>query len=153
VTHFRRRSLPINIRIARHNSPKAQPIGGSRRRARVSIAAVKSAQLKSGCMKASLSVVFALLLACSTASAQSRPQLHVIVALAHSVATVGVSGRLLIFMSNKPDSPLRPTWGSDPQDLWMAAKEVANLAPGDSVDLDADDLAFPEPFSKAPPGK
>jgi enterochelin esterase-like enzyme len=56
-------------------------------------------------------------------------------------------------MSSKPDSPLRPTWGDDPQDLWVAAKEVANLAPGDSVDLDADDLAFPGPFSKAPPGE
>jgi enterochelin esterase-like enzyme len=104
-------------------------------------------------MKARLSAVFALLLASGTVPAQTNPHLHITVDLARSVAPVGVSGRLLIFMSNKPDSPLRPTWGSDPQDLWMAAKEVANLAPGDSVELDADDLVFPEPFSKAPPGE
>jgi len=35
----------------------------------------------------------------------------------------------------------------------MAAREVANLVPGGSVEVDADDLAFPEPFSKAPPGE
>ena len=104
-------------------------------------------------MKARLSAVCALLFACCTARAQTSPHLHVTVHLARSAAAEGVSGRLLIFMSNKPNSPLRPTWGSDPQELWMAAREVANLAPGDSVEVDADDLAFPKPFSKAPPGE
>jgi len=104
-------------------------------------------------MKVRLSAIFAFLLACGTVTAQTSPHLHVTVSLARSISTVGVSGRLLIFMSNKADSPLRPTWGSDPRDLWMAAKEVAHLAPGDSVELDADDLAFPEPFSKAPAGE
>jgi hypothetical protein len=56
-------------------------------------------------------------------------------------------------MSSKPDSPLRPTWDSDLQDLWITATEVQNLTSGNSVELDAVDLTFPAPFSKAPPGE
>jgi pimeloyl-ACP methyl ester carboxylesterase len=96
---------------------------------------------------------FGLLLACGTAPAQTTPHLHITVTLARSAANTRVSGRLLIFMSNKPESLLRPAGNPDPQDLWMTAKEVANLAPGDSVEVDGDELAFPEPFSKAPPGE
>ncbi len=104
-------------------------------------------------MKTYLSTVLALLLACAAAPEQTRPRLRVTVTLARDVATEGVSGRLLIFMSSKPNSPLRPHWGSDPRDLWIAAKEIPYLAVGDSVELDADDLAFPESFSKAPTGE
>ncbi len=103
-------------------------------------------------MKAHFPVVFAFLLVCA-APAQTRPHMHVTVTLAPEVATARVSGRLLIFMSSKRDTPLHPAWGSDPRELWIAAKEVQNLAPGDSVEVDADDLAFPEPFSNAPAGE
>lgn len=104
-------------------------------------------------MKGARSAIFALLLAWGIPVAPIGPHLHVTVDLARGVATTAVSGRLLIFMSTDPDSPLHPTWGSDPQRLWIAAKEVANLAPGASVELDADDLAFPASFSNAPPGE
>jgi hypothetical protein len=86
-------------------------------------------------------------------TAQSKPHLYVMVTLAPTVADKAVSGRLLIFMSSKLDSPLYPTWGGNPQDLWIAAREIPNLTPGDSVDLDTEDGAFPQPFSKAPPGQ
>jgi hypothetical protein len=40
-----------------------------------------------------------------------------------------------------------------PTSVYVAAKEVAHLIPGETVDLDADDLVFPGPLSKAPAGK
>src|SRR5215471_15136627 len=107
-------------------------------------------------MRTRFAAVAALLLASLAAPAQTRPHVHVNVTLAREMATGasgGVSGRLLVFMSSKADSPLRPDWDTDPRDLWIAAKEVAYLAPGDSVDLDGDELAFPEPFSRAPEGE
>ena len=116
-------------------------------------AVAKSAELESRCMRSFLSPVLAFLLACVAAPAQTTPHLRFTVTLGQDVAPLGVSGRLLIFMSSKPDSPLRPIWDSDLQGLWMTAKEVQNLTRGDSVELDAEDLAFPEPFSKAPPGE
>jgi hypothetical protein len=104
-------------------------------------------------MKRFLSPVLVFLLACLAAAAQSKSHLYVTVTLAPTVADKAVSGRLLIFMSSKLDSPLHPTLGGNPQDLWIAAREIPNLAPGDSVDLDTDDVAFPQPFSNAPPGE
>src|SRR5215470_20066267 len=103
-------------------------------------------------MKRYLRYGFALLLAC-VASAQTRPHVHVTVTLSHEVAEHGASGRLLVFMSSKPDVPLQPDMEKDLHDLWIAAKEIPYLAAGSSVELDADELAFPEPFSKAPEGE
>ncbi len=40
-----------------------------------------------------------------------------------------------------------------PGEVWLAAMEVSRLAPGDTVELDPDRLAFPKPFSAAKPGK
>src|SRR5215469_6181150 len=96
---------------------------------------------------------FLLLLASVAASAQDNPHVHVTVTLNPAVATPGASGRLLIFMSSKPDVPLLPNWERDLHDVWIAAKEVPYLAAGESVDVDADELAFPEAFSKAPEGE
>jgi len=39
-----------------------------------------------------------------------------------------------------------------PGSVYVAAKEVGSLSPGESVDIDADDLVFPGPLSKAQPG-
>jgi hypothetical protein len=36
---------------------------------------------------------------------------------------------------------------------YIAAKEVPILMPGASVDIDADDIAFPKPLSEAPTGE
>jgi enterochelin esterase-like enzyme len=83
---------------------------------------------------------------------QSSPHLHVTVTLSPKLAPGGASGRLLILMSSKVDSPLHPVWAADPRELWVAAKEVQHLAAGASVDVDVDDLAFPKPFSQAPAG-
>jgi hypothetical protein len=39
-----------------------------------------------------------------------------------------------------------------PNGVYIAAKEVESIAPGASVDVDTDDLAFPNGFSTLPPG-
>jgi hypothetical protein len=39
-----------------------------------------------------------------------------------------------------------------PISVYVAAREVLYLAPGESVDLDAHDVAFPRPLSQAPAG-
>lgn len=103
-------------------------------------------------MKSLLSSAFALLITCVAASAQDKPHAHFTVTLSREAAA-GASGRLLIFMSSKPDVPLLPNWERDLHDVWIAAKEVPYLAAGDSVEVDADELAFPEAFSKAPEGE
>ncbi len=58
-----------------------------------------------------------------------------------------VNGRLLIFV--KRGSGDREVSASEfqMQDTWVAAREVRNLAPGGAVELDADEIAFPKPFS------
>lgn len=94
-----------------------------------------------------------LLFVCALAQAQTNPHLLITVTLASDVAPTGASGRLLVFMGSQPDSPLHPSWDSDPRGLWVAAREVPHLAPGESIVLDADELAFPEPFSAAPEGE
>jgi S-formylglutathione hydrolase FrmB len=39
-----------------------------------------------------------------------------------------------------------------PGSVYVAAKEIVNLAPGESVDIDADDVVFPRPLSQATAG-
>jgi enterochelin esterase-like enzyme len=66
--------------------------------------------------------------------------------------TAPISGRLLIFLkagsgdNEVSTSELRVT------DAWVCAKEVQDLAPGASVEVDADETAYPKPFSALPSG-
>src|ERR1700739_4738804 len=63
-----------------------------------------------------------------------------------------VSGRMLIFLTagtgakQVDENPFAPTA------VYVAAKEVADLAAGASVDVDTDDIAFPAGFSSLKPG-
>ena len=67
-----------------------------------------------------------------------------------------VSGRLLLFISpNSGDASDAKSVDMDmmsPASVYVAAKEVAHLVPGESVDIDADDVVFPRPLSSAPAG-
>jgi len=64
-----------------------------------------------------------------------------------------VSGRLLIFMTRetKPLERIDPDL-TDPDAVWISGTEITNLEPGKTIDIDADTLAFPAAFSKAPEG-
>jgi len=65
-----------------------------------------------------------------------------------------LSGRLVIMMSNQlgPKDELAPSFGPAARSVWLAAKEVYGLSADKPVDLDPDELAFPDPFCKAPAG-
>lgn len=104
-------------------------------------------------------ILFALLiLACSLGiaplSAQTAPaSTHVFFRIqAASNLASPISGRLLLFL--KPGSGDAEVTNSEfrPLDTWVAAREVHDLAPGASVEFDADEIAFPKPFSDLPPG-
>lgn len=71
---------------------------------------------------------------------------------------VPVSGRLLIFMKQgqgdkEVDVEQYSPTGFRPDSVWIAAKEIYDLQPGQSVEVDANDKAFPRAFSQAPAGQ
>jgi len=63
-----------------------------------------------------------------------------------------VSGRLLIFL--KPGSGDKEVENSEfrPQDTWVGAREIRDLRPGESVEVDGDEIAYPKPLSGMAPG-
>jgi len=64
-----------------------------------------------------------------------------------------VSGRLLLFVAPPSgDGSAVDMNMMSPESVYVAAKEVARLAPGESIDMDADDLVFPKPLSQAAAG-
>ena len=97
----------------------------------------------------------ALLLVAATClcHAQTTPQ-HAFfhIALDRSFATP-VSGRLLLFVAPPSgDSSAVDINMMSPESVYVAAKEIPHLAPGELIDIDADDLVFPRPLSQAAPG-
>jgi len=63
-----------------------------------------------------------------------------------------VSGRLIVLL--KPGTKLEDVEVSEfhPSSISIAAKDVSGWRPGESVDIDTDNIAFPAGFSKLPPG-
>ncbi|MCM3872715.1 MAG: esterase family protein [Pyrinomonadaceae bacterium] len=75
------------------------------------------------------------------------------VELGPAVSSSPVSGRLLIFMtlSTEAMESVQPSF-FELDKVWIAATEIRNLAPGKAIEINADDLAYPGPFSTAPTG-
>ncbi len=89
---------------------------------------------------------------CTIASLGQQPQrLFFRVTAGHEV-TAPVSGRMLIFLKagngakEVDEDPFSPTA------VYVAGEEVSDLAPGASVDVDTDNVAFPAGFSSLKPG-
>ena len=102
-------------------------------------------------------VLLALFWAAGAVSAQTAPPRHEWVRVTLDKALSGVvSGRMLIFMAPASEGTKDPDAVDidmmSPTSVYVAAKEVAHLAPGESVDVDVDDIVFPQPFSHAPAG-
>ncbi|MFN0104110.1 MAG: alpha/beta hydrolase [Bryobacteraceae bacterium] len=69
-----------------------------------------------------------------------------------AIAPKGVSGRLFVFL-DKGDTPLdRIKVGFLPKSVWFAAKEIPFWNPGETIELNPDEHAFPQPISKAEKG-
>lgn len=66
--------------------------------------------------------------------------------------TAPVSGRLLIFLKQGSGDKSVDISEFHPQATWVAAREVHDLAPGAAVELDANEVAYPKPFSGLPAG-
>jgi S-formylglutathione hydrolase FrmB len=110
---------------------------------------------RGSCMAFSLLLVFAYLTA-SAQPADGTPRHDFVrVSLDHSFSSP-VSGRLLLFIAPRAgDTKDAESVDMDmmsPSSVYVVAKEVPCLAPGESVDIDADDIVFPRPLSSAPAG-
>src|SRR5580693_6875743 len=83
----------------------------------------------------------------------SSPPVHVFFRVqAPATNTAPISGRLLVFLragSGDKDVSISEFHLSD---TWVCAREVHDLAPGASVEVNADEIAYPRPFSTMPPG-
>ena len=66
--------------------------------------------------------------------------------------TQAVSGRLLVLL--EPGSKIEDVQINEfhPSSVYVAAKDVSNWKPGESVDIDVDNIAYPSGFSTLPPG-
>jgi enterochelin esterase-like enzyme len=71
------------------------------------------------------------------------------VTLAREAAAAPVSGRLLVFMTDRAEPLSRISTGFVPGSVWVASREITSIAPGETVEFDPDANAFPRPFSKA----
>ncbi len=93
-----------------------------------------------------LLVVFGMALL--QAPAQTPAPVHVFFRVQAAAAVAEpVSGRLLIFVKQGSGDKDVETSEFRPQETWVAAQEIHDLKPGAAVEFDADQLAFPSPFS------
>ena len=83
--------------------------------------------------------------------AQGPPHTFIQVKLAATAKTL-ISGRLIVFMKLGAGDVNLDSEESAPNEVWVAARDVQDLAPGASVEIDADEAAFPKPFSSMPAG-
>ncbi len=58
-----------------------------------------------------------------------------------------LSGRLLLFLKAGSGDKEVSVSEFHPQETWVAAREVHDLAPGSAIEFDADEIAYPKPFS------
>ena len=95
--------------------------------------------------------LFFLPLLVSLACAQTPTQ-HLFFRVTLDPGMQTVSGRVLIFL--EPGSGAKHVAANEfkPSATSIAAEEVSDLAPGASIDVDVDGLAFPAPFSSLKPG-
>ena len=86
-------------------------------------------------------------------AAQAPPPAHVFFRVQVASDVPGpVSGRLLVFMKSGSGDAEVNTSEFHPMDTWVAAQEVHDVKPGDTVEFNADATAYPQPFSQLPPG-
>ena len=107
-------------------------------------------------------VAFVLCCALSPMVASAQGSRHVEVRLDATAAQPHASGRLLVFAmpADKAEAAAKDgkveavdASAMAPEAVAIAAMEVPSLASGASVVLDADAIAFPQPFSRLPKGE
>lgn len=95
-----------------------------------------------------------LLLLAALASAFAAPgPLRFRITLDPAVASKTVSGRMIVFMSDRPTKVERLQAGFSPTGNWLAAMEIDAMRPGQTIEFNPDLQAYPVPLSKAAKGK
>lgn len=103
------------------------------------------------CFPGKLFVALSVVLCSVAALAQSSPHLFFRVTLGPQF-TSSMSGRVIIFLEpgegakSVDENPFHPTA------VYLAAREISDLRPGGSVEIDTDNLVFPSGFSTLKPG-
>ena len=100
---------------------------------------------------------FALLVSLFSISllAQTAGPLRFEISVDPALSPSGISGRLIIFMTNSPQALeiLGRHFGEpDGAKTWAAAREIPHISAGETVEVDPDEIAYPEGLSKAPAG-
>ena len=98
-----------------------------------------------------LLTLLGVVLCAATCVAQAPQHLFFRVTLGQQFTTPA-SGRLIIFLAVGSGAKEIDGNPFNPEAVYIAAKEVPYLTPGASVDVDTDDIAFPEGFSSIKPG-
>jgi hypothetical protein len=110
---------------------------------------------RSGFLRNVVPALAAAIVACVLpgARALAADPAHVFFRVQADAAIPGpVSGRLLVFLKQGSGDKEVDITEFHPQETWVAAREVDNLAPGAAVEIDADELAYPKPFSELAAG-
>lgn len=84
---------------------------------------------------------------CAACSFAQQPRHLFFRVTAGSEITAPVSGRLLIFLKAGEGAKSVNLSEFSPGAVFVAAKEIERLTPGQSVDVDTDEIAYPRPFS------
>lgn len=100
--------------------------------------------------KISFAIVFALFSFCVVSAQTAKFKINI----DSTISKEPVSGRLLIFMTNnpKPLEMISPDF-TNPEAVYISGTEIKNLTAGKSIEITADELAFPRKFSDAPSGE
>jgi S-formylglutathione hydrolase FrmB len=94
--------------------------------------------------------LFSLLVA---AQSQTQNRLRFRITLSKEIAKKATAGRLLVLMSDSRQDQEMLTAGFMPGSTWLAAMEMQNIEPGETIEFNPDLLAYPKPFSQAIAGK
>jgi pimeloyl-ACP methyl ester carboxylesterase len=94
-----------------------------------------------------LFLIGACLAACHNTS-RSGP-LRFQITLDREIVSEAKAGRLFVFMSDSPQDAQSLSAGFIPGETWMAAMEVRDFAPGQTLEFNPDLKAYPHPFSQA----
>jgi hypothetical protein len=98
----------------------------------------------------------ALVALAATAHARAAEPGHVILHVRLAPTLAASSGRLLVFAQPLAAGAALEPVDADPfagdKGAWVAARELGHIAPGETVDIDLDTIAYPAGFSQLPAG-
>jgi S-formylglutathione hydrolase FrmB len=89
----------------------------------------------------------------SVLSVAAQSPLRFRITLSKELVQKATAGRLFVLMTDAPQDQQILATGFGPGSTWLAAMEVENLEPGETIELNPDLLAYPKPFSQAKTGK